>query len=209
MAIFFFIQYSILRKKEYLFYAVYLLLLTIYYLVAIPEFFFNIAVTDTESIKKFDLFKRPVQFLISVFYSLFVMFYLGLQKRSRPLYKTFVFLIALYLLLSSACLLGNLLEIQYDPAYYLIGLLLFPLQMYVVIALFKHKVAYGRYIIWGSILVLVGSSITLAISLSLAAPPPSPSKPSPSSTAMVSAPARMSAGRLISPLAIYSSSAAP
>ncbi len=170
MAIFFFIQYSILRKKEYLFYAVYLLLLTVYYFVAIPEYFFNIDPAKQDVIARFDLFKRPVQFLISVFYSLFVMYYLGLQKRSQPLYRIFIVLIVLYLLLSAACLLGNLLSIQYDPAYYLISLLLFPLQMIVVIALFKYKVAYGRFIIWGTILVLVGSCITLVISLSLADP---------------------------------------
>ncbi len=170
MAIFFFIQYSILRKKEYLFYAIYLLLLTVYYLVAIPEFFFNVALTDKEAITKFDLFKRPVQFLVSVFYSLFVMYYLGLQKRSQPLFRIFIFLIGLYLLLSGACLLGNLLGLKYDPIYYLIGMLLFPMQMMVVIALFKYKVPYGRFIIWGSILVLVGSCITLVISLSLANP---------------------------------------
>ncbi len=168
MAIFFFIQYSILHKKEYLFYAVYLLLLTVYYLVAIPEFFFDIAPTEKEVIARFDLFKRPVQFLISVFYSLFVMYYLGLQKRSLPLFRIFIFLIVLYLLLSAACLLGNLLSLQYDPIYYLVGLLMFPLQMYVVIALFKYRVAYARFIIWGSILLLVGSCITLVISLSLA-----------------------------------------
>ena len=170
MAIFFFIQYSILRKKEYLFYAVYLLLLTVYYFVAIPEYFFSTDPAKEDVIARFDLFKRPVQFLISVFYSLFVMYYLGLQKRSQPLYRIFIFLIVLYLLLSAACLLGNLLSIQYDPVYYLIGLLLFPLQMIVVIALFKYKVAYGRFIIWGSILVLVGSCITQVISLSLANP---------------------------------------
>lgn len=171
MAIFFFIQYSILRKKEYLCYAVYLLLLTVYYLVAIPEFFFNIELANTAVITKFDLFKRPVQFLISVFYSLFVMYYLGLQKRSQPLYKIFLFLITLYLLLSVACLLGNAFGVNYDPVYYLVSLMLFPLQLIVVTALFKYKVAYARFIIWGSILVLLGSCVTLLISLSLAKNP--------------------------------------
>ena len=171
MAIFFFIQYSILRKREYLSYAMYLLLMSVYYLVAIPEFFFNIAPADTEAIERFNLFKRPVQFLISVFYSLFVMYYLGLQHRSRPLYKIFIFLIALYLLLSLSCLLGNLLQLSYDPVYYITGLLLFPLQLYVVTALFKYKVSYSRYIIWGSITILIGSSMTLIISLYLAKNP--------------------------------------
>ncbi|MBC7867317.1 MAG: hypothetical protein H7X88_07270, partial [Gloeobacteraceae cyanobacterium ES-bin-316] len=171
MALFFFIQYSILRKKEYLFYAMYLLLLSVYYLLAIPEFFFDIPYGNRAAIAKFDLFKRPVQFLISLSYTLFVMYYLGLKKRSRPLSRIFNYLLVLYLVLCATCLLGNLFNIPYDPAYYIIGLLLFPLQLYVVTALFKYKVPYAHYIIWGSIIVLVGSIVTLLLSLYLAKNP--------------------------------------
>jgi signal transduction histidine kinase len=165
MTVFFFIQFSILKKKEYLFYAVYLLLLTVYYLLAIPEFFFGISYNDKISIAEFDLFKRPVQFLISVFYSLFVMYYLGLKNRSRPLYLIFSYLLILYLVFSLGCLAGNFFKIAYDPLYYSVGLLLFPLQLYVVTALFKYRVPYAHYIIWGSIIVLVGSIVTLLLSM--------------------------------------------
>lgn len=171
MAIFFFIQFSILRRKEYLFYAFYLLFLSIYYLLAIPEFFFNVPISDKGVIAKFNLFKRPVQFFISVFYSLFVMYYLGLKDRSRPLYRIFRGLLIFYVLLALGCFAGNLFKIAYDPVYYFIGLSLFPLQLYVVTALFKYKVPYAYYIIWGSIIVLVGSSITLLLSLYLAKNP--------------------------------------
>lgn len=171
MAIFFFIQFSILRRKEYLFYAAYLLFLSIYYLLAIPELFFHVSHEDKENIAKFDLFKRPVQFIISVFYSLFVMYFLGLKNRSRPLYRIFSGLLILYLFLALGCFIGNLFKIAYDPVYYIIGLALFPLQLYVVTALFKYKVPYAYYIIWGSIIVLVGSIITLLLSLYLAKNP--------------------------------------
>jgi signal transduction histidine kinase len=171
MAIFFFIQYSILRKKEYLFYASYLLFLSIYYLLAIPEIFFRIPYTDDESIAKFNLLKRPVQFFISVFYSLFVMYYLGLKNKSRPLYSIFRGLLILYMLLAFGCFAGNLFKVAYDPVYYIIGIALFPLQLYVVTALFKYKVPYANYIIWGSIILLIGSIITLLLSLYLAKNP--------------------------------------
>jgi signal transduction histidine kinase len=167
MSIFFFIQFSILKRKEYLFYALYLFLLSIYYLLAIPEFFFSIRLDDKKSIEAFNLFKRPVQFFISVSYSLFVMYYLGLKERSRPLFRIFRFLIFLYFVLAAACFLGNIFHWAYDPIYYIVGLMLFPLQLYVVTALFKYKVPYSRYIIWGSIIVLVGSIITLLLSLYL------------------------------------------
>ncbi len=167
MSIFFFIQFSILKRKEYFYYALYLFLLSVYYLLAIPEFFFGIPLEDVKSIDAFNLFKRPVQFFISVSYSLFVMYYLGLKERSRPLYRIFRFLLIFYVVLAAACLLGNIFHIPYDPVYYIIGLMLFPLQLYVVTALFKYSVPYSKYIIWGSIIVLVGSIITLLLSLYL------------------------------------------
>ena len=72
------------------------------------------------------------------------------------------------MILALACFMGNLFKVDYDPVYYIVGLALFPLQLYVVTALFKYKVPYASYIIWGSIIVLVGSIITLLLSLYLA-----------------------------------------
>lgn len=168
---FFLMQFIILKKKEYLFYGTYLLLLTIYYLLAIPEFFFNADIENKQLIAQYDLLKRPVQFLISVFYSLFVMYYLAFQKMKGPLHRTFVILIYVYVALSMLCLLGNLVGFNYDPIYYAVSLLLFPVQLYIVIALFRYKVRYSRFIIWGSINVIVGSVITLLLSLELAKNP--------------------------------------
>lgn len=168
MAIFFFIQFSILKKREYLFYGVYLFLLSIYYLLAIPEFFFGISLTDKETMASFDLYKRPVQFVISIFYSLFVMHYLHLKKRSGPLYLIFRGLLVLYIILALGCLVCNIGKINYETFYYVFGLMLFPIQLYVVTALFKYKVPYSIYIIWGSIILLLGSCVTLTLSLLLA-----------------------------------------
>lgn len=171
MAGFFLLQFIILKRREYLFYGIYLGLLTLYYLVAIPEFFFNADTDNKKLIAQFDLLKRPVQFLISVFYSLFVMYYLSFQKMKGPLHRTFIILIYVYVALSMLCLLGNLLGFNYDPIYYAVSLLLFPVQLYIVIALFRYKVLYSRFIIWGSINVIIGSVITLLLSLELAKNP--------------------------------------
>ncbi|HRD44651.1 MAG TPA: hypothetical protein PLN30_12880, partial [Ferruginibacter sp.] len=76
MMLYFLIQYLILKKREFLFYGIYLLILALYYLIALPDFFFTIESNHPESIFVFDLFKRPLQFMSSVFYSLFIMYYL-------------------------------------------------------------------------------------------------------------------------------------
>lgn len=171
MAIFFFLQYSILRKPEYLWYSLYLLLLFVYYPLAIPELFFSVQPAQPALISEYDTFKRPTQFMISVCYSLFVIYYLGLRQMSRPLYKIFVGFLVIYVLMAIFCLMANLLHWAYDPVYYTVSLLLFPMQMYAVIALFRYKVKYGKFIIWGSINVLLGSTVTLLLSLEVARNP--------------------------------------
>lgn len=174
MSIFFFLQYIIVKRKEQLYYSIYLFLISMYYLLAMPEFFFNITSASHTELVYFDMFKRPVQFFISVFYTLFVIYFLGLKERSRPLYRLFYYLLILYIVLAVGCFICNYFRIDYDKIYYVVGMLLFPVQLYLVLALFKYKVPYSRYIIWGSINVLVGSIITLMFSLYLAEHPTGP-----------------------------------
>jgi signal transduction histidine kinase len=70
-------------------------------------------------------------------------------------------LIVSYLLLSTACLLLNFFKIQFNDIYYLVSLLLLPVQLYVVTAMLKHKVPYSKYIIWGTIMILLGSAVAI------------------------------------------------
>lgn len=170
MGLYFFIQFSILKKKEYLFYSIYLLLLGVYYVCAIPELF-NPRPDIKSSFNTLEMFKRPVQFSISFFYTLFIIFYLNLVKQSRPLFRIFRFFLVLYVVLSMACLAGNITHTNYDTIYYIISLIMFPIQMYMVTALFKYKVPYAKYIIWGSINVLTGSIITMFLGIAMAKNP--------------------------------------
>lgn len=173
MGFYFLIQFSILKKKEYLNYALYLLLLGIYYVCAIPELF-NPFPPDNSNRFVFELFKRPVQFSISFFYTLFIIYYLNLAKQSRPLYRIFKFFLVWYVLLATACFVGNTSKVNYDSIYYIVSLVMFPIQMYMVTALFKYKVPYAKYIIWGSINVLVGSLVTMFFGIAQAKNPGGP-----------------------------------
>lgn len=172
MFVFFLIQYIIIRKREYLCYSIYLLCLFIYYLVALPDIFFKVPLSDLGRVAPYDLFKRPFQFLSSVFYTAFILYYLGLEKIDGYLFKFFKTLICVYIFLAILCFGLNYERINYDMSYYILSLTLFPLQLFVVIALFRHKVRYANYIIWGSIITLVGSSFTLTYYIYLKAHEP-------------------------------------
>ena len=136
MGLYFLLQFIVLKKKEYLHYSIYLLLLVVYYLCAIPELFFKSPVAS-DGTNYCELFKRPVQFMISVFYTSFIMVYLNLKKQSVPLYRIFRFLLLMYIVFAVGCFICNLLGIDYNNIYYLGSIILFPVQLYMVIALFK------------------------------------------------------------------------
>lgn len=161
MSLFFFIQYSIIKRREHLYYALYLLSLSVYYVLAIPDLFFPVNIETENMIAGLNTFKRPVQFLSSIFYTFFVIYYLGLKNNSIFLFKFFRVLIVFYLLFSTTCLLLNFFMIPYDGIYYLLSMLLLPVQLYVVIAMLRHKVPYSKYIIWGTIMILLGSAVAI------------------------------------------------
>lgn len=62
------------------------------------------------------------------------------------------------------CLLGNIARVNYDSMYYLLSLLIFPIQIIMVIAFFKTRIRYSKFVIWGTLIILIGSTITLILS---------------------------------------------
>jgi signal transduction histidine kinase len=170
MAVFFFMQYFVLKKREHLFYSFYLFTVTAYYPLAMPDVFFHVSLTNENIIAGFDLFKRPIQFLVNLFYTCFVIYYLNLKQNASKLHKIFVALNYAYALLALACLMLNYLHINYNTAYFVISLFVFPVQIYVLILLFKKKVKYSYYIISGSIILVLGSILSLINSVWLIKP---------------------------------------
>lgn len=170
MGLFFMLQYIILKKKEHLFYSIYLLAITAYYPLAIPDLFFGASLIDAPTIAHYDLFKRPIQFSVSLCYTTFIIYYLGLRQNSYKLYKLFRLLNYMYGTMSIICLALNFSGIDYNNIYLVVSLSMFPLQVYVLIILVKQRVKYSPYIVWGSIVMLVGSSVSLINSVWLITP---------------------------------------
>lgn len=164
MMLFFFIQYMILKKIEYLFYGLYLFSVSLYYILAIPNLFFNWS-SNERLAEILTLFKRPVQFFTSIFYTYFIIHYLGITRQSKSLFRFLKILISIYFILSATFLLFNLLHLQYENFFYIINMAIFPVQFFIVLTLLKNKIRYSKYIIFGTLIILIGSSITLLISI--------------------------------------------
>ena len=165
MFLYFLIQYTILKKIEYLYYSVYLFLLATYNLIALPDLFWNIDYNDIKLVARFDLFKRPIQHLSSIFYTLFVIHYLSLNRQSFKLYQFLWVVIYVYVFGAVTAFLFNFFQVSYETAYYVFSFLFFPIQLYIVIVLLKTQIKYARYIVWGSIILILGSVFTLFLSV--------------------------------------------
>ncbi|HNP53279.1 MAG TPA: 7TM diverse intracellular signaling domain-containing protein [Ferruginibacter sp.] len=165
MSAFFFLQFYILRRKEYLYYAAYLLLLAIYSFVALPEYYFTLNPNDPEAVYAYDLFKRPVQYLSSTAYTLFVIYYLGLNDIKGKLRIIFRTLLYIYVLAALVSFVLNYFRIAYNPYYFLFSLILLPVQLYVLVSLFRNRIPYSGYIIWGSIITIMGSVSSLLLTI--------------------------------------------
>jgi len=165
MSLFFFIQYFINRKKDHLFYALYLATLTLYCFVAMPEYFFDVVAGDPVSERPYDIYKRPVQYISSIFYTYFVLHYLGLHDPKDKLRRIFNALLILYMFVAVLFFILNLLWINYDPYYFVLSLLLMPVQVYVLAAMFRSKIPYSSFIIWGSMITITGSLGSLLMTI--------------------------------------------
>lgn len=165
MFLYFLIQYIVLKKIEYLYYSAYLFLLAVYNLIALPEIFWSVDPKNAETILKFDLFKRPVQHLSSIFYSLFVIHYLNLSRQSFKLYKFLWVVIFIYCFGAITSFIFNFFRVEYEAAFYSFSFLFFPIQLYIVIILLKTQIRYARYVVWGSIILILGSIFTMFLSV--------------------------------------------
>ena len=161
MSLYFLIQHRILRKKEHLIYSIYLSMVALYNLVALPEVYFGVNTLDSGAMANYEILKRPMQFAASAWYTLFVIYYLALKTFYKSLYNFFFGLIYMYLGVALVTLFLNIKGIDYNGSYFLFSLLLFPLQLYMIITLFRSKVPYSRYVIWGSLVTIIASSVTL------------------------------------------------
>ena len=136
------------------------------YLRRCPNFFFfHVDNNDAGQFNKFTLFKRPLQYLSSIFYTLFVIYYLNLERSKGKVNGIFRTLIYVYGFASLACFICNFFRIEYDAVYFLFSLMLLPVQIYVLVALFREKIPYSRFIIWGSLITIVGSLTSLVLTI--------------------------------------------
>lgn len=165
MAVFFLVTYIVLRKKDYLLYVLYLLSFLFYYPLSLPEYFFP-SYTDNQAVMWWiNLFKKPLQAMVSVLWCLFVIEYLSLKEKSPGIYKLFKAVLWINAGIAAAYFILNVASIDYSNIYFFLNILLFPVNLYLLFLLFRIRVPYSAFVIWGAIILTLGAVVSLIFSM--------------------------------------------
>jgi signal transduction histidine kinase len=158
----FLIQFFAYKRKEYLFYGIYLFVLVVYYFL----FTTNSVFKDEEiNVGIANLYKELISTVAIIFYTFFSIELLDLKKYSKKLYQ---YNVAFLLLNVGGLVLYPTLYYLGLPGhdiYYYLTLLFSPISFYLLYLSFKLKVPYTKYVIIGSIITTVGGVISIIMSI--------------------------------------------
>jgi signal transduction histidine kinase len=160
--VFMFIAASWLRKKDILFYCLFLLSLVFTYGVSHIDRITNVPNALGNPIW-YRFFSFPILPLSFAIYYYFIIHFLELEKYQKSLYN----LLRINALLCVICfiLFGSfaLLNIPYQGFFFAVGFIYYIVTFYLVFTLWRSRIQYGRIILAGTIFTTIGSLVGLAV----------------------------------------------
>jgi signal transduction histidine kinase len=161
-----FLQYGVNKKKEYLFYALYLIII----LLNFVQNFSDTKLIASLKINNFyyNLFTGlPINFLVNVSYMFFFNRYFQLSTVDKPLHRNIINLALINTICAAVCF-AFIIAVNGNPANWairLIQLITFILAIYPLIILWQRKLKHYYYILLGS--TILGISFLLSVFLAV------------------------------------------
>jgi signal transduction histidine kinase len=155
-ALLFFCIYLLYKKKEFLYYSLYLFLLAAYYLINASEILMDIPIGDPVIHLLLKYLNMPLVMLFNIFYLLFITSFLGLGEY-RHIYaviRTIISIIVLSLIVYILLRYLNQPVVIVLNIINLIGLIGGLLLFFLII---RQKLPYGSYVAAGMLLYIIGS----------------------------------------------------
>src|SRR3954451_13386926 len=140
-AVFFFVQYAVLRKPELFYYCMCLLCLSVYYFAYILAVILKLNFVGTINII-FTISKFPSQFITHFFYIMFIIHYLELQKTRLTIYKLCLYYKYYNLLFSFIFLLLGSFQVPCSALFHLVTLVLLLFSIVIVVLLWRVNNVY-------------------------------------------------------------------
>ena len=167
-AIIFFFIFLVYRRKEFLFYMLYLVVLATYYAINAPETLIGISGNDPVIFFLFKYLNMPLVMLFNVCYLFFISTFLGL-KQYRQIFLVVKLLLAIIAISFLAYLVFRFLQLRVNVIFNIVnisGLIGGFLLSYMII---KQKIPYGKFIAAGILFYTttsIASALTIVISKS-------------------------------------------
>lgn len=158
-------QYSLNRQKEYLFYTGYLLMLVINFIVNFYYWLFPGGTSYTYLVIK-QIFGLPINFFIQVVYLYFLLHYLHIKNTNTGFKKSVTRQIVINLIAGAGLVIYSFTNTEWGYTLNAMVLLIsFVLYTYLYILLIKTKPANYKFIVWGTVFIIIGFVINVVLTI--------------------------------------------
>jgi signal transduction histidine kinase len=172
--LYFWVQYTVLKRIELLYYSLFLFFLGIYnYAFIVPEVFhinFNSTVTSI-----FSAIKLPLTFVPNLFYILFIIYFLDIAKTKNRFLKLFNHFKYYNIIFAIVFLVLGIFQIVSWDLFHLITLVILIFSIVILTAIWRIKTIYAKVILYGTSLTVFGICLTHTIIMT----GPNPNGPNP------------------------------
>ena len=156
------VQYLTWRRIEYIYYSMFLLSEAVYFYIYISKPIFNHHVTPTAA-HVYTAVEMSHTFIQMFFCSAGIIAYLNLNKSSGTIFTFYNRLKYISLVFIALLCTMHFLGIESIPLYYLIWLLLIPINFIMIYLLHKQHDKFATLIIWGTVVQIVGLCVTICL----------------------------------------------
>jgi len=156
------ILYFITKRKDILFYSIFLLLSVVYFFINAPNTFFGL---NDDAIFNSPLYLQgniPLIIITNLFYILFLKVFFSEVYNSKVLNKIFHFIFFLLMpVLIAAFFLCRYFQIDTQPIFYFVNLLAAGVSIFIIIRVFRHRLPNTGWVAWGMVFNIVGTALTI------------------------------------------------
>ena len=155
--------YFITKRKDILFYSIFLLLSAIYFFLNAPNTFFNL---NDNAIFNSAIYLQgniPLIIIANLFYILFLKNFFSGIYNSKFLEKIFFISFLSLPVLMAAFFICRYFNVETQPVFYIVNLLATCVSIFIIDAVFRQGLRNTGWVAWGMIFNILGTALTIAM----------------------------------------------
>lgn len=155
------ILYFITKRKDILYYSIFLLLSALYFFLNAPNTFFGLDDNTVFNSNLYLLGNIPLIIIANLFYILFLkVFFTGVYI-NKTLDKLFTIIFILTPVLIAVFFLLRYLNVDTQPIFYIVNFLATSISIFIISQVFRHRLPNTGWVAWGMFLNILGTALTI------------------------------------------------